>query len=132
MDITLDAFPNRGLTGTVLSIGALASELAERRFEEKRFDLVVRVDVGEADLRPEMTARINILIEECDDVLLVPVNAVFSRAGATVSHVVRRNGVDTREVALGSANEQYVEVLAGLNEGDRVALVDVGDADRDE
>jgi multidrug efflux pump subunit AcrA (membrane-fusion protein) len=73
-----------------------------------------------------MTARVDILTGERSDVLLVPVNAVFDRQGATVSHVVTRTGLETRPVQLGQSNDAEVEIVAGLREGDRVALLDAG------
>lgn len=126
--IRLDAFPDLRLTGKVERVGTLARASMERPFEEKRFDLVVEVDRTDADLRPEMTARVDVLVGERKDVLLMPVNAVFDRQGVLVAHRVGLLGVETRQIELGDANELEVEIKAGLAEGDRVALTDVGGA----
>ena len=122
--IRLDAYPDLQLTGRVLSLGALARESATRPFEEKRFDLVVEVDTTTAELRPEMTARVDIVVTERRDVLLVPVNAVFERADHLVANVVTRWSIDPRLVELGATGDLFAEVLGGLTEGDRVALLD--------
>lgn len=124
--IRVDAFPDLELAGRVTRVGALARSSAERSFEDKRFDLVVEVvDAKDADLRPEMTARVDVLLSERRGVVLAPVNAVFERDGAPVCHVVRTFGVDTRAVELGDSDGFFVEVRAGLRDGDRVALTDV-------
>jgi multidrug efflux pump subunit AcrA (membrane-fusion protein) len=123
--IRLDAFPDLRLTGKVTRVGTLARASADRSFEEKRFDLIVEIDPTEGDLRPEMTARVDVLVGERSGVLLVPVNAVFERQGVTVCHVLRAFRVETRQVELGDSDDVLAEVRAGLREGDRVAINDV-------
>jgi hypothetical protein len=124
-EIGLDAFPSLRLTGTVVRVGTLARTSAERPWEEKRFDLVLEIDASNADLRPEMTARIDVLVGERKGVLLLPVNAIFDRQGVLVTHLVHAFRLETRPVELGQSNDLLVEVLAGLREGDRVTLQDV-------
>jgi HlyD family secretion protein len=123
--IRLDAFPGLDLAGRVARVGTLARSSVERPFEEKRFDLIVDVDPSGADLRPEMTARVDVLVGERKDVLLVPVNAVFEREGRHVCHVLGPFRAETRQVDLGETDGVVAEVLSGLREGDRVALSDV-------
>jgi multidrug efflux pump subunit AcrA (membrane-fusion protein) len=124
--IRLEAFPDVQLTGKVTRVGTLARAASDRPLEDKRFDIVVEVDPTEADLRPEMTARVDLSLGERPDVLLVPINAVFERQGLPVCHVVGRFGIDTRLVQIGDSNDAFVEVVAGLREGERVGLQDVG------
>ena len=123
--IRLEAFPDVQLTGKVTRVGTLARAASDRPLEDKRFDIVVEVDPTEADLRPEMTARVDLSLGERPNVLLVPINAVFERQGLPVCHVVGRFGTDTRLVQIGESNDAFVEVVAGLREGERVALQDV-------
>ena len=122
--IGLDAFPSLQLTGRVKSVGALARSSIDRPFDEKRFDVVIELDEGHPDLRPDMTARVDILVAERQNVLLVPANALFDRRGVTVVHVIHPWGRETRRVRTGESDEQDVEVLSALQEGDRVSLVD--------
>lgn len=112
------------LTGRVTRVGTLARASADHPFDDKRFNLVVELDETNAELRPEMTARADILLGNRPGVLLVPVNAVFDCQGVTVCHVVGRSGVETRQVQLGESSDLDVEVVAGLREGDRVAITD--------
>jgi len=120
--VRLEAFPNLRLTGKVIRVGTLASSSIDRPLDEKRFDLVVELDPTEAELRPEMTARADIVTGNRDGVLLVPVNAVFDQQGTYVAHVAGLSGIETRPVELGESNDRVVEVLAGLREGERVLL----------
>jgi multidrug efflux pump subunit AcrA (membrane-fusion protein) len=123
--VRLEAFPGMRFPGQVTVIGTLARSSIDRTFDDKRFDVVVALEPTTADLRPEMTARADILLGDRPDALLVPVNAVFDHDGQFVAHVVGRFGVDTRPVELGETDDDVVEILSGLAEGDRVSLSDV-------
>ena len=122
--IRVDAFPGLMLEGQVTSIGALARTSYDRPFGGKRFDVVVQVASPVAELRPEMTARLEIHVGERPDILMIPVNAVFERDGVSVVHVLRGSRIETRPVELGESNQFDVEVIAGLREDDRVSLTD--------
>ncbi len=126
-EIRLDAFPDARLTGTVQRVGAVGDS-GTSLFDEKRFDVVVDVDPADFELRPEMTARVDILVEELPNVLLAPVNALFERDGHIVAHVLTGWGVETRTVELGASNSVYVEVRSGLDDGDRLYLEDLATA----
>jgi HlyD family secretion protein len=122
--VLVDAFPDARLTGRVRSIGTLARAAADRAFDDKRFDLTVAIDASGFDLRPEMTVRLQIVVDERKEVVLLPVNAIVQLAGATVVPVLRGRGVEMRAVKLGPADDLEVEVVEGLSAGDRVVLTD--------
>lgn len=122
--VHVEAFPGLKLTGTVARVGALASASAARPFDDKRFDLVISLDPTDAELRPEMTIRADVIVGSKQDVLLVPVTALFNQDG---KYVVYRNGVaEAHPVEIGQSNDQVAEVVSGLREGDRVALTEPG------
>jgi HlyD family secretion protein len=122
--VRVDAFPDLDLSGRVTRIRALAHGAADRPLEDKRFDLRVDVDTTDVNLRPDMNARVDILVAERRDVLLAPINAVFEHNGLPICYVLRRSGVETRVVATGESNDVDVEIVTGLREGDRVALTE--------
>lgn len=124
--VRVDAFPDLRLTGRVASVGTLARSSRGRSLDEKRFDLVVELDETTAELRPEMTARVEVLVGEREDVLLLPANAVFERDGVWVTHTLHGWGTETRPVEVGESNDFEVEIVAGLDAGDRVSLTDLG------
>ena len=75
-----------------------------------------------------MSTRLEIGVGEKRDVLVVPVNAVFDRAGVAVCHRVGLFGSQTHRVELGESDDVFVEIRSGLREGQRVALLDVSGA----
>jgi len=98
----LEAFPALRLTGKVTRVGTLARSSVDRPFDEKRFDLIVELTRATPDLRPEMTARADIVLGDRPGVLLVPVNAVFERQGVLVCHVLGAS--DSRPARFNSAS----------------------------
>jgi HlyD family secretion protein len=123
--VRVEAYPDLKLTGRVTLIGTLAQEEKERR-GTKFF--TVSLDLGESDprLRPGMTARVEIEVEERKDAVFVPLEAVFDREGRSVSYVSSRGRVEAREVVLGPSNRDFVVVERGLRKGERVCLREPG------
>jgi hypothetical protein len=73
-------------------------------------------------MRPGMSCSIEIQIEDLPDALLVPVQAAFRTDKENVSFVVRDGVVERRTVQIGRYNTLWVQVLAGLSEGETVLL----------
>ena len=57
-----------------------------------------------------------------ENVLLVPVDAVFEDQGTFVVHVEGWRGVETRRVDLGESDDRVVVVMGGVRENERVSL----------
>ncbi len=123
--VRVEAYPELRLSGRVLRVGTLASSSIYRPMDaNKVFDLTIELDPTDADLRPEMTARADIALGTKDNVLLAPVTAVFDHHGVYVAYVVGAAGPEERRVELGQSNDQFVEIVAGLEEADRVTLLE--------
>jgi HlyD family secretion protein len=121
-EIRVEAFPDLTLTGKVMRVGTLATASPSRPFDDKRFDLVIALDPTDAELRPEMSIRADVIVGSRTDVLMVPVTAVFNNQGTRVVYVAGATGTDVRRVDLGESNDRMVEIVAGLREGERVSL----------
>jgi multidrug resistance efflux pump len=120
--ITVDAFPGLVLTGSVTRVGMVARALQDGPFDGKRYDLVVAVDGARPQLRPEMTARVDLLIDQRMNVLQVPVTAVAVFDGRPTVLVSRGGSLQEMPVELGWRDSLRVEIRRGLVEGDWVAL----------
>ncbi len=120
--IHVEAFPDLKLTGTVSRVGALATTSINRPFEEKRFELIVNLDQAPPELRPEMTARADIIVGSKSNILIAPVTALFDQQGRSVAYVIGSSGLEARVVEPGESNDQLVEIVSGLREGERVSL----------
>jgi len=123
--VRVEAYPALKLTGKVTLVGTLAQEEKERR-GTKFFGVTVEVNESDPRLRPGMTARVEIQVEERASALSVPLEAVFEKDGRHVCYVASGRRVREREVVLGPSNQDYVVVEKGLRRGERVCLRDPG------
>lgn len=124
--VRVEAFPDLTLTGKVTRVGALASASAARPFDDKRFDLVITLDPTDAELRPEMSIRADVMVGSRQNVLLVPVTAIFNRDGRHVVYLDTLTGPEARPIEIGESNDRMAEVINGVREGDRLALTEPG------
>ncbi|HDH17167.1 MAG TPA: HlyD family efflux transporter periplasmic adaptor subunit, partial [Gammaproteobacteria bacterium] len=115
------AYPNLLLTGRVETIGTLASGKDE---EMPRF--LVRVAINDVDsrLRPGMTARTRIQTAKLEDVVRVPVEAVFYSGDQAVSFLWKMNKAEAIAIEIGPSDGQFVVVTKGLSGGEKLLLHD--------
>jgi HlyD family secretion protein len=105
-------------------VGTLAQEEKDR-LGTKFFSVTVALSESEPRLRPGMTARVEIEVEERKRALYVPLDAVFERDGRSVVFPAGRRA-EPREVVLGPSNADFVVIEKGLARGERVLLQDPG------
>lgn len=88
----------------------------------KKYVVQVRIEGEAVDLRPGLTAEVEIIVAELADVVTVPVAAVVEQAGRTWCGVRTATGVERREVTLGQGNDMQVVIERGLEPGEVVVL----------
>ncbi|SIN74590.1 RND family efflux transporter, MFP subunit [Singulisphaera sp. GP187] len=121
--IRVDAFADQTLRGTVLDVAPLPDPNSMFSSDVKVYTTHVTIDNGLPGLRPGMTAQVDILVAQIDNVLSVPVVAILEYQGKDHVAVKRGDGTyDWRTVAVGTSNDKLVEIREGLKSGDRVAL----------
>lgn len=123
--VHVDAFPELELPGRVAVVGSLARASAERVFGDKRFDVTLDVLDVNANLRPEMSVRVDIQVGQRKDVLRAPINGVFDHGGVFVAYVNQPWGIETRRIDVGAASDLFVEIRSGLKEGESLHLTDI-------
>ncbi len=120
--ITIDAIGSAPLIGKVASVRPLP-ELVETPGGTNRYHtVVITIENPPAAIRPEMTAKVDIIASETAEVLTMPLEAVMPLRDITYVMVATPGGHERREVKLGRSDERRIEVLAGLKDGDLVAL----------
>ncbi len=119
--VRLQAFRGMTLAGKVDFIGNLATKREPNR-RDKNFSLRVLLEETRPELRPGMTAEVEIGVDRATDVLLLPIQAVVARDGRTHCTVVERGRLVEREIRVGKSNTDSIVVLSGLEEGESVSL----------
>lgn len=122
--IILEAFPGLTLSGHVDFIGNLATKGGSDR-GGKQFSLRVLLEETHPNLRPGMTAQVEIGVERIPNTLLLPIEAVFQREGRHYCTVVKKGKMQPREIQVGKSNNDQVTIVAGLEEGEFVSLSDL-------
>lgn len=117
--IEVDALPGTTFQGTVTEIAESATKVSDVSYFKVKISLA---EPGDA-LKPGMTAKAKIVIEEKADVLTVPVQAVLEKDGkkhAFMTEGAKKMKAKKVEVSTGLSDNLNVEILAGLKEGDPI------------
>ena len=91
------------------------------------YNALLDVDNSEGILRIDMTAEVNITIDEKDNVLSVPLTAIRDDdfAGNAVLYLLdKQNQIVKQPIKTGIRDEQYIEVISGVGESDRIIIGD--------
>ena len=125
-DVTLrlDALPDRELSGQVGDISTLAKPDYSSWPPERNFDVTVKLSQSDPRLRGGMSASIRIVVDRVPASLLLPVKALFDKAGKTVAYVRTRRGFEQRVVDISRRGRDEAAIASGLKVGERVALED--------
>ena len=116
---TVDAFPDREFSGKVAAIypNAVIQE------NVVNYDVVVEITAPyKGLLRPEMTTSVTITLEKRKHMLAVPVKAVKREHGRNIVYLLAETGSESRRVKIGWKDGQWIEITAGLKEGQTVLL----------
>jgi HlyD family secretion protein/macrolide-specific efflux system membrane fusion protein len=128
VEVRVDAIPGRTFEGDVYRLAAMARR-SERRKDSNLmvFPVDVIVDTRQAGadgLRPGMMADITIAIDAHKDVLSLPLEALVREGGKARVRKVDAKGAETLvDVAVGFQNDKVVEVVSGVDEGDRIRVL---------
>ncbi len=122
VNIRIDALPNLTMHGSVETINNQPEPGSWMSSNVKEYGVLCSIDEAVENLKPGMTAEVEIEINRLDDVLAVPVQAVVQKGDQSFCYTVGSAGFVPHQVALGDTNDVLIEVKEGLNPGDRVVL----------
>jgi len=119
VSLVFDAILNQEYQGKVSQVAPVGTT------SQGVVDFTVTVELTGADMavKPGMTAAVNIVVNQLEDVLLVPNRAVRVREGQRVVYVQRGGMPEPVEIELGASSEESSQVVGGaLQEGDLIVL----------
>ena len=91
-------------------------------------ECLIRIDKGDiTNLRPDQQLEIRVVISYKDNVLRLPNGPYYKDRGYKEMYVVRGNKAHRTKILFGDANFDYVEVLEGLQPGEKVILTDIAE-----
>ncbi len=113
--------PDRVLEASVSEVATVTRPAGWWTGNVVKYDTLIELPADEG-LKPGMSAEIEVILAVYEDVLLVPVACVVETDDGAFCWIDGEEGPQKRLVELGDSNDVFIEVLAGLNEGDEVVL----------
>jgi HlyD family secretion protein len=117
--LTFDAIQDKTYQGKVTEVGQVGVAVQG----VVNFEVEVEVMDPDASIKPGMTAAVDIIVTELQDVLLVPNRSVRVQDGQRVVYVMRGGELAQVEITLGASSDAYSQILEGdLQPGDLIVL----------
>jgi len=120
--VRLDAFADRVYRGSVKSVAVLPDPGGYFSSDTKVYETLVTIDEEVQQLKPGMTAVVEIHVDRLVGVISIPVQAVVQVQKQTWCYVDQQGTPVRRPLKLGRSNDKFVEILDGLAESERVVL----------
>jgi membrane fusion protein (multidrug efflux system) len=115
--LTFDAFPGDTTYGKISYVGAMVSS------SNRTLPVEVVIPNPKMHIKPEMVAKVKLLRATKADALLVSEDIVqLVDRGRTIVYVENGGKAEERRLRLGGRQGNMVEVLEGLNSGDRIIV----------
>jgi HlyD family secretion protein len=118
--VGFDAFPDIELEGVVTDVANIGE--SKRGSDIKLFQVLIKLKETNNSIKPGMTTSNRILTYKEDNVLTVPLEAIFSKD--SISFVYTKSGfsISKKQVELGISNNTEIIINKGLKEGETVFL----------
>lgn len=118
VSFTVDAYADKTFSGKVRKISKDATTTSNVVY----YYVYVDVDSPQDLLYPTMTARATLHVGESRNVLVVPLSAVKEEKGQKYVQVMAGSQVKNVTVKTGLSDDENIEIVSGLSEGDSVVL----------
>jgi|DewCreStandDraft_3_1066083.scaffolds.fasta_scaffold01719_6 HlyD family secretion protein len=117
VEVTADAFPGRTFQGEITRLGRAVEVRPAARVARARIDLS-----GPTPLLPGMSVDVDIIVRSKEDALQIPLDALVEDEGNTKVFVVNDGVVWSKKIRVGVRGTDRVEVVEGLQAGERVVV----------
>lgn len=116
--VTFDALPNRTFDATIVEVALVGQTTSG----VVNYPVTIALNQSDPQIRPGMTANVTIVVEQRNNVLLVPNRAIKLTGRQHTVTVIKDGKPTTVNVTLGLSGDTESEVTSGLSEGDVVVI----------
>jgi RND family efflux transporter MFP subunit len=116
VDLRFSAYTDRIFKGKVKAISPVVDP------EDKTCRVIVDMPNPDEQIKPGMHAEVEIAADIYQNRLIIPQEAILSRGGRKLAFVVEAGLAKWRYIKVGLENEEYAEVLEGLEEEEIVII----------
>ncbi len=121
--VTVDAVKSQTYMGRIAKIAPLPNAHSMRMNPDLKVYLTeIHIDGKNRELRTGMSCQAEIFIDQYDDALYVPVQAVVRVGNQPTVYLPGVAGSQQRSVEIGLDNNRVVRIVSGLDEGEEVLL----------
>ncbi len=121
--ITAESVPDKTLIGRIAKVAVLPDSNASRYNPSlKVYPATVEIEGTHDFLKPGMSAKVEIIVNELEDVTYVPVQAVFVENSEHFVFLKTLSGYKRQPVKIGAYNNDFIELQEGVDAGDKVFL----------
>jgi HlyD family secretion protein len=126
VEIEIDAIPGDPYRGKLKNISSVPVPGSWPNTDLKEYEAQIEI-LDNPDrvrkLKPGMTAQVRIVVEDRkENVLQIPVQSVVSFSGHFYTYVATKGGAERRDLKVGDANDEFMEILDGVAEGESVVM----------
>lgn len=121
VDIRVQAYPDKHFAGTVSSVSGF-SRTIKRGNPIKYFEVVVAIDSQDPLLQAGLKVNATINAKPAGESRVIPLQALFNQRGENFVYVRDGSEFVRQTVSTGNKNLYFVEITAGLDAGDEIAL----------
>lgn len=112
--IRVSSYPDEVFNGQLIKVSPVLNPMS------RASQASVSISNSGRKLRPGMFANIELAMEEHNNVLLVPVQAVTETGGKKFVFTANGEKAEMKEVTTGIENNDFIEITSGLKPGDKV------------
>ncbi|WP_328955911.1 efflux RND transporter periplasmic adaptor subunit [Kitasatospora purpeofusca] len=121
--VTLNAQSDSGFNASVLSVSPLPVSGSGGGSAAVQYSATLQISGDTSKLRTGLSATVSVVTGEADNALSLPTSALSGTGASRTATVVHQDGsTDRVTVGVGVEGDTTVQVLTGLNEGDKVEL----------
>ena len=120
--IKLDALKDQVLQGSVTKVNQYAEPGSWSSGNIKEYAAFVAIHEPPSEMRSGMNAEVRIFVERQEQLLQVPIQALYETKGHYFCLVKQGHEYDTRPLTVGSANDSFMTIKEGLQEGEEVVM----------
>jgi HlyD family secretion protein len=119
VELSFDAVTAQTYLGEVTEVSSVGVDSGDG----VDFEVTLRIIDPDEQVRPGMTAAVNIIVSEINDVLIVPNRAIRLKDGQRIVYLLKNNRLAEVNVETGASSDTETQITAGeLSPGDLVVL----------
>lgn len=119
-EITVDSIERKVFEATITQVSSVGTTTNG----VTSYDVVLTLANDSGELKNGMTATAEILIEDKQDITIIPIEALKRQAGKRYVALQKSDGTieEQHEVETGISSQTFIEIVSGLSAGDKVVV----------